>query len=43
MKNTVTTLQKQKMDGDKISMLTCYDYSMARLMDEAGKIGRAHV
>ena len=36
MKNTVTTLQKQKMDGDKISMLTCYDYSMARLMDEAG-------
>ena len=36
MKNTVTTLQKQKMEGDKISMLTCYDYSMARLMDEAG-------
>ena len=36
MKNTVTTLQKQKMDGDKISMLTCYDYSMARPMDEAG-------
>lgn len=36
MKNTVTTLQKQKMDGDKIAMLTCYDYSMARLMDEAG-------
>ena len=35
MKNTVTTLQKQKMDGDKISMLTCYDYSMERLMDEA--------
>ena len=36
MKNTVTTLQKQKMDGDKIYMLTCYDYSMERLMDEAG-------
>lgn len=36
MKNTVTTLLKQKEEGDKISMLTCYDYSMARLMDEAG-------
>ena len=36
MKNTVLTLQKQKQDRDKISMLTCYDYSMARLMDESG-------
>lgn len=36
MKNTVTTLQKQKENGEKISMLTCYDYSMAKLMDEAG-------
>lgn len=36
MKNTVTTLQKQKVQGDKITMLTCYDYSMARLMDESG-------
>lgn len=36
MKNTVTTLQKQKTQGDKITMLTCYDYSMARLMDESG-------
>jgi 3-methyl-2-oxobutanoate hydroxymethyltransferase len=35
MKNTVTSLQKQKNDGDKITMLTCYDYSMAKLMDEA--------
>lgn len=35
-KNTVTTLQKQKEQGDKITMLTCYDYSMAKLMDEAG-------
>lgn len=34
-KNTVTTLQEQKEKGDKITMLTCYDYSMARLMDEA--------
>ena len=36
MKNTVTTLKKQKDESDKISMLTCYDYSMARLMDDAG-------
>lgn len=36
MKNTVTTLQKQKKENDKITMLTCYDYSMAKLMDAAG-------
>lgn len=36
MKNTVTTFKKQKDEGDKISMLTCYDYSMAKLMDDAG-------
>lgn len=35
-KNTTATLQKQKEQGDKITMLTCYDYSMACLMDEAG-------
>lgn len=36
MKHTVTTLQKQKKENDKITMLTCYDYSMAKLMDQAG-------
>ena len=36
MKNTVATLQQQKLDGDKITMLTAYDYSTAKLMDEAG-------
>lgn len=36
MKNTVTTLLKQKKEGEKIAMLTCYDYSMAKLMDAAG-------
>lgn len=36
MKNTVTTLQKQKEENKKITMLTAYDYSMAKLMDEAG-------
>lgn len=36
MKRTVTTLQKQKEDGQKISMLTCYDYSTAVLIEKAG-------
>lgn len=36
MKNTVNTLLKQKQDGKKISMLTCYDYSTAKLMEEVG-------
>ena len=36
MKNTVLTMQKQKEQGEKISMLTAYDYSTAKLMDKAG-------
>ncbi|WP_288945217.1 3-methyl-2-oxobutanoate hydroxymethyltransferase [uncultured Megasphaera sp.] len=36
MKNTVATLQAQKDSHDKITMLTAYDYSTAKLMDEAG-------
>ena len=36
MKNTVATVKQQKKDGDKITMLTAYDYSIARLMDESG-------
>lgn len=36
MKNTVITLQQQKENNDKITMLTAYDYSMAKLIDEAG-------
>jgi 3-methyl-2-oxobutanoate hydroxymethyltransferase len=36
MKNTVATFQKMKDEGTKISMLTAYDYSTAKLMDEAG-------
>ena len=36
MKNTVSTLKQQKIDGDKITMLTAYDYSTAKLMEEAG-------
>lgn len=36
MKNTVSTFREQKAKGGKISMLTAYDYSTAKLMDEAG-------
>lgn len=36
MKNTVVTLQQMKEKGEKISMLTAYDYSTAKLIDEAG-------
>jgi 3-methyl-2-oxobutanoate hydroxymethyltransferase len=36
VKNTVLTMQKQKEQGEKISMLTAYDYSTAKLMDQAG-------
>ena len=36
MKHTVVTLKQQKMNGEKITMLTCYDYSTAKIMDEAG-------
>ncbi len=36
MKNTVTTFQKQKKEGSKISMLTCYDYTTACLIEQAG-------
>lgn len=36
MKNTVRTFQAAKEEGRKISMLTAYDYSTAKLMDEAG-------
>ena len=36
MKNTVLSLMKMKETGEKISMLTCYDYSTARLMEDAG-------
>lgn len=33
---TTHTLQKMKENGEKISMLTAYDYSFARIFDEAG-------
>jgi 3-methyl-2-oxobutanoate hydroxymethyltransferase len=33
---TTTTLQTMKDAGNKIAMLTCYDYTMAGLLDAAG-------
>ena len=33
---TTTTLQEMKSNGEKISMLTAYDYSMAKILDRAG-------
>lgn len=35
-KNTIATFQAQKQAGDKITMLTAYDYSTAKLMDASG-------
>ena len=36
MKVTVNTLAKMKQDGQKITMLTCYDASFATLLADAG-------
>ncbi len=35
-KITTHVLQEMKLKEEKISMLTCYDYSMARIIDESG-------
>ncbi len=35
-KITTNTLQKMKENGEKISMITAYDYSFARLFDHSG-------
>lgn len=36
MKNTTLTFKQFKQEGKKISMLTAYDYSMAKILDECG-------
>lgn len=36
MKNTVMTFQQAKDKGEKLTMLTAYDYSMAKLIDGSG-------
>lgn len=35
-KNTVATLQEMKRNGEKISQVTCYDFSTARVVNAAG-------
>ena len=35
MKTTVSTVQKMKDNGEKITMLTAYDYSTAKFIYEA--------
>lgn len=39
MKNTVVTFKEAKKTGDKLTMLTAYDYSMAKLIDSSGVNG----
>ncbi len=34
--NTVSTLLEQKRCGDKITMLTAYDYTTAKIIDQCG-------
>lgn len=36
MKNTAVTFKEAKAKGEKLSMLTAYDYTTAKLIDEAG-------
>lgn len=36
MNNTVSTFKKAKLEGKKLTMLTAYDYSTAKLIDESG-------
>ncbi|MCX7885510.1 MAG: 3-methyl-2-oxobutanoate hydroxymethyltransferase [Caloramator sp.] len=36
MKNTVATFKEAKENGIKLTMLTAYDYSFAKLVDDAG-------
>ncbi|AGF56974.1 3-methyl-2-oxobutanoate hydroxymethyltransferase [Clostridium saccharoperbutylacetonicum] len=39
MKNTVLTFKEAKEQGRKLSMLTAYDYSMAKIIDESNVNG----
>lgn len=39
MNNTVAAFMRKKREGKKNSMLTCYDYTTAKLLDAAGVDG----
>src|SRR5512137_2657747 len=36
MRTTILQIKEMKQRGEKIAMLTAYDYSTARIIDEAG-------
>ena len=36
MRNSISKIQKYKKDGKKITVLTAYDYSTAKYLDQAG-------
>ena len=36
MKNTSVTFKESKKSGEKLTMLTAYDYTTAKLLDESG-------
>jgi 3-methyl-2-oxobutanoate hydroxymethyltransferase len=36
MRKTITDIQKMKQNGQKIPVLTCYDYTSAKILDSAG-------
>ena len=36
MKKTVATFKESKINNEKLSMVTSYDYSMAKIVDESG-------
>ena len=36
VRQTTQTIQKKKLNGEKIAMLTSYDFTLAKLVDEAG-------
>ena len=35
-KVTVRTFNEAKVSGEKLTMITCYDYSTAKLVDQSG-------
>jgi len=39
LKNTISTFMSAKNSGEKLTMLTAYDYSMAKIIDESGVNG----
>src|SRR5438105_12313308 len=36
MRTTISDIQKMKQSGQPIPMLTCYDYTSAKILDSAG-------